>query len=101
VITSGDLVDIQLAALETSTTCLILTSNLHPSPLIVRQADEFGVAVLLVRTNTLETIEAIERIFGKTRLGQVAKLQQFEALLAEHVDVDRLYRVLDLQWRTG
>jgi len=101
VITSGDRVDIQLAALETSTTCLILTSNLHPSPLIVRQADEFGVAVLLVRTNTLETIEAIERIFGKTRLGQVAKLRQFEALLAEHVNVDRLYRVLDLQRRTG
>ena len=101
VITSGDRADIQLAALETSTTCLILTGNLRPSPLIVKQADEFDVAVLLVRTNTLETVEAIERIFGKTRLGQVAKLQQFEALLAEHVDLDRLYQVLDLERRTG
>ena len=101
VITSGDRADIQLAALETSTTCLILTNNLRPSPLIVKQAEEFGVAVLLVRTNTLETVEAIERIFGKTRLGQVAKLQQFEALLAEHVDLDRLYRVLHLERRAG
>jgi BioD-like phosphotransacetylase family protein len=101
VITSGDRSDIQLAALETSTTCLILTSNLRPSSLIVKQADEFNVAVLLVRTNTLETVEAIERIFGKTRLGQVAKLQQFEALLAEHVDLDRLYRVLHLERRAG
>jgi BioD-like phosphotransacetylase family protein len=101
VITSGDRADIQLAALETSTTCLILTSNLRPSPLIVKQADEFNVAVLLVRSNTLETVEAIERIFGKTRLGQVAKLQQFEALLAGHVDLDRLCRVLHLERRTG
>jgi hypothetical protein len=49
----------------------------------------------------LETVEAIERIFGKTRLGQVAKLQQFEALLAEHIDLDRLYQVLNLGRRTG
>ena len=101
VITSGDRADIQLAALETSTTCLILTSNLRPSPLIVKQADEFEVTVLLVRTNTLETVEAIERIFGKTRLGQIVKLQQFEALLAQHVDLDRLYQMLELERRSG
>lgn len=88
-----------LAALESSTTCLILTGNLRPSPLILKQADEFGVAVLLVRTNTLETVEAIEQVFGKTRLGQAAKLQQFEALLAEHVDLDRLYQTLNLKRR--
>jgi BioD-like phosphotransacetylase family protein len=101
VITGGDRADIQLAALETSTTCLILTGNLRPSPLIVKQADEFGVAVLLVRTSTLQTVEAIEGIFGKTRLGQPAKLQQFEALLTEHVDLERLYRALDLEWAGG
>ena len=97
VITSGDRADIQLAALETSTTCMILTSNLRPSPLIVKQADEFNVALLLVRTNTLETVEGIERIFGKTRLGQIAKLQQFEALLARHVDIPQVYSVLGLE----
>lgn len=57
VITGGDRTDIQLAALETSTTCLILTGNLHPSPLVVKQAEEFGVAVLLVRPNTMEAIQ--------------------------------------------
>ena len=86
--------------METSTICLILTGNLQPSPLIVKQADESGVAVLLVRSSTLETVEAIERVFGKTRLGQPAKLQQFENLVAEHVDLDRLYQTLDLERRT-
>jgi len=97
VITGGDRTDIQLAALETSTACLILTGNLQPSPLIVRQAEEFGVSVLLVPTNTMETIEAIEKIFGKTRLGQSVKLHQFQDLITAHVDMQRLYQALGLK----
>jgi len=97
VITGGDRTDIQLAALETSTACLILTGNLQPSPMIVKQAEAFGVAVLLVRENTMETIEAIERVFGKSHLGQPAKLAQFEQLFTEHVDMERLYQALNLK----
>jgi len=97
VVTGGDGAYIQLAALETSTVCLILTGNLYPSPLIVKWANEFDFAVLLVRSNTIEAIEAIERIFGKTRLGQTAMLQRFEALVAEHVDLNRLYQALGLE----
>jgi BioD-like phosphotransacetylase family protein len=91
VITGGDRADIQLSALETSTACLVLTGNLQPSPFIVKQAQDLGVAVILVPYTTMETVEALEAIFGKTRLGQVAKLQQYEALLAEYVDLPRLY----------
>ncbi len=91
VITGGDRTDIQLAALETSTTCLILTGNLRPSPLVIKQAEEFGISVLLVRTNTMETIEQIEKFFGKTRLGESAKLKQFQSLLDSHLDKQRLY----------
>lgn len=97
VITGGDRTDIQLAALETSTTCLILTGNLQPSPLVVRQADEFGVTVMLVPASTIETVEAIERIFGRTRLGQPTKLRQFQALLDRHMDFTRLYQTLGLR----
>ena len=96
VITGGDRTDIQLAALETSTTCLVLTGNLQPSQLIIKQAEDFGVSVLLVRDNTMETVEAIEKVFGKTRLGQQDKLAEFEALFAENLDFERLYQGLGL-----
>ena len=96
VITGGDRTDIQLAALETSTTCLILTGNLQPNPLVIKQGEDFGVAILLVRENTMETVEAIEQIFGKTRLGQPDKLAEFEALFADNLDFDRLYQGLGL-----
>lgn len=96
VITGGDRTDIQLAALETSTTCLILTGNLEPSPLIVKQAEAFGVTVIVVRENTMETIEAIDRVFGKSQLGQPAKLAEFEALFNQNIDMARLYQALEL-----
>jgi len=96
VITGGDRTDIQLAALETSTKCLILTGNLRPSPLVVKQAEEFGVTIMLVRLNTMETIEKVETIYGKTRLGQEDKLVQFEKLLSEHFDFQRWYETLGL-----
>lgn len=96
VITGGDRTDIQLAALETSTTCVILTGNLKPSSLIIKQANQLKVPVLLVHENTMETVESIENVFGKTRLGQSAKLQQFQELLEQHVELERLYEQINL-----
>ncbi len=95
-ITGGDRSDMQLVGLEAATRCLILTGNLRPMPEVLRRAEEIGVPVLLVRQNTLETVEAIEAVFGKTRLGQESKLKQFETLFAENFDFDRLYELMGL-----
>jgi BioD-like phosphotransacetylase family protein len=96
VITGGDRADIQWAALETTVACLVLTGHLRPQPEVLRRAEELGVPVLLARQNTMETVEAIERVFGKTRLGQPEKLARFEALMAEHFDFARLYHALGI-----
>ncbi len=95
VITGGDRADIQLVALETTTQCLVLTGHLRPLPEVLRRAEEAGVPVILVRHNTMETVEAIERVFGKTRLGQAAKLEQFEALMERYFDFGRLEAALE------
>lgn len=87
VITGGDRTDIQLAALETSTVALVLTGHLQPSPMVVRQAESMNVPVLLVKENTMETVEAIEGAYGKTRLGQAEKLQTFVELVEGQVDL--------------
>lgn len=95
-ITGGDRSDMQLVGLEAATRCLILTGNLRPMPEVLRRAEEIGVPVLLVRQNTLETVEAIDQVFGKTRLGQESKLKQFESLFAEHFDFGRLFDLMGL-----
>ena len=97
VITGGDRTDIQLAALETSTVVLILTGNLQPSPLIIQQAKSLGVPILLVKENTMETIESIEGSLGKTRLGQPEKMETFSNLIAENADISKIYEALDLK----
>jgi BioD-like phosphotransacetylase family protein len=95
VITGGDRTDIQLAAMETSTTCLILTGNLHPSNLIIKQAEAMNVPILLVPGNTMETIESLDSIFGKTRLGQKEKLDKFMGYVKENLDLKRLDKALE------
>ena len=96
VITGGDRTDVQIAALETPISCMILTGCLEPRPLIVKHANELGVPILLVRTNTMETVAAIDAIFGKTRMGQEIKLNNFEQLLQQHVDLERLCEAIGL-----
>jgi len=97
VITGGDRPDIQLAALETSTKCLILTGNIQPSPIILGRAEEVGVPVIMVNYDTLSTVEIIEKFFGKTRFHQEKKLQRFEQMLEEQFDFAELYRALGLR----
>jgi BioD-like phosphotransacetylase family protein len=97
VITGGDRPDIQLAALETSTKCVILTGNLRPSPIILGRAEEVGVPMVLVRQDTLTAVEVIERFFGKTRFHLDKKVQRFEELLEDRFDFERLYGALKLK----
>jgi len=59
VITGGDRADIQLAALETSTSCLILTGNLYPSPVVLNRADELDVPLLLADMDTVSAIDIV------------------------------------------
>jgi len=97
VITGGDRPDIQLAALETSTRCLILTGNLHPSPIILSRAEELGVPMILVPHDTLTTVEIIERFFGKTRFHQEKKISRLTDLLELRFDFEALYEGLGLR----
>ncbi|MFQ5943302.1 MAG: phosphotransacetylase family protein [Anaerolineales bacterium] len=96
VITGGDRSDIQLAALETSTRALILTGNLQPSPIIIQQADSQGVAMLLVKTDTLSTVDRIEQAYSRTRLGQPEKMEAFMKLMEEYVDTEAIFSALGL-----
>ena len=97
VITGGDRPDIQLAALETSTKCVILTGNLRPSPIILGRAEEVGVPMILVRQDTLTAVEVIERFFGKTRFHLEKKVSRFEEMLEDRFDYGLLYSSLGLE----
>ena len=96
VFTGGDRLDIQLAALETSTRCLVLTGGLQPSSITLGRAEEVGVPVISVTQDTLAAIEIIEASFGKTRFHQEQKIAVFERLMDELFDFESLYASLGL-----
>ena len=96
VITGGDRSDIQSAALETSTKCLILTGNLEPAGVILARAEEAGVAVMLAPQDTLTAIEIAESYFGRSRFQQRAKIDAFRQLMDQRFDLARLYEALGL-----
>jgi len=96
VVTGADRTDIQLAALEASTQCLILTGAGEPLPQLINRAEELEVPLLKVDHDTLATVEVIEQAFGHVRLHEAVKATYAFRLVEEHCDLARLFGVLGL-----
>lgn len=96
VVTGGDRADIQLAALETSTQCLILTGHLPPSATILSRAEDLEIPILSVDLDTLTTVEIVDRAFGQVRLHEPIKVQAVYQMMNKHVNFDRLLSQLGL-----
>ncbi len=97
VITGGDRAELQMAALETSTHCLILTGRIPPKQLIIERAESLEIPVLSVDTDTLTTVEVVDNAFGKVPLQEAIKVKQIKYLMEQHFDIDRLLKYLGLE----
>jgi len=86
VITGGDRTDIQLAALQTDTTALILTGNLYPDVRVLARAEELGVPVLLVPYDTYTTVREISTLSGRIKPRDTKKVELAKNLVKEYVD---------------
>lgn len=96
VITGGDRADLQMAALETSTSALVLTGNLRPSAAVIDKAEERQVPIILVAEDTMTAVDRAEQIFGHIRFKQQAKIQRFTEMLDRGFDFQRLYDKLSI-----
>lgn len=97
VVTGGDRSELQLAALETSTNCLILTGHSPPQDFVLARAEDLEIPILSVDLDTLTTVEIADRAFGQVRLQEAIKVDCIRELMQEHFDIDRLIGALDLQ----
>ncbi|MCF6157677.1 MAG: phosphotransacetylase family protein [wastewater metagenome] len=96
VITGGDRSDILLAALETPTKCLILTGELYPSASILGRAQEAGIPVVVVGSDTAETIETCENLSGCLSLHFKSKVQRAAEVVEREIDFHTIYQQLKL-----
>ena len=96
VITGGDRSDIQLAALETPTKCLILTGELYPNASILGRAQEVGVPIVVVRADTANALEVCENLSGYVSLHCKSKIQRAAEVVEREIDFKTIYRQLGL-----
>lgn len=97
VVTGGDRTDIQLAALETSTQCLILTGHLSPNSAVLSRAEDLEIPILSVDLDTLTTVEIIDRTFGQVRLHEPIKVQTVCQMMDKYFNVDRLLSKIGME----
>jgi uncharacterized protein len=96
VIAGGDRTDLLLAALETSTRCLILSGNLYPNPAVLNIAEEQHVPILLSSLDTRSTVDVVDDYFERSRFQQPQKIEMFTALLEKYLDFELLYKALGI-----
>ncbi|MGA7677508.1 MAG: DRTGG domain-containing protein [Dehalococcoidia bacterium] len=93
----GERPDMQLAALETSTKCLIITNNVKPLPAVVSQAEEKHVPIILVKQDTTATIAGIEEALTRASFRSPRKLNMFGEVLDCYFDFKALNSELGLK----
>lgn len=91
IITGGDRSDIQMAALSTDTSCLVLTGGLYPDRQVVAKAYDLGVPILLTRQDTLNASETIEHLIARIDPDDTNKIDLVARTVKEHVDLDAVY----------
>lgn len=86
VVTGGMRADIQHAALETDTRCLVLTGGVPPDERVRHRAREMGVPVLVVKEDTMATVGRFEQLLGRVRIREKVKIERGVDLVRKHVD---------------
>jgi len=91
IITGGDRSDIQLAALSTDTSCLILTGGMYPANQVVSKAYEKGIPILVTRYDTLATSEMVEHLIARIEPQDAEKVRLVEKAIADNVDLEAVF----------
>ncbi|MCE5194986.1 MAG: phosphotransacetylase family protein [Nitrospiraceae bacterium] len=88
VITGAHRSDIQLAAMETSTKCIIITGGLYANDVVIAKAEAEGVPIISVAEDTFTVIDRIEAIMGKTRIRGKQKIQRAKELIDKKFNIN-------------
>ncbi|MCI0470014.1 MAG: phosphotransacetylase family protein [Nitrospirae bacterium] len=94
VITGAHRSDIQLAAMETSTRCIILTGGLYTNDVVIGKAESKGIPIISVAEDTFTTVDRIEALMGKTRIRGEGKLKRVSELFNAGFDMKKFMRAV-------
>ena len=95
-IVRGDRPDLQMSALGApgSTACLVATGGIVPIEYVRYEAEQEETPIILVQTDTLDTMARLDTLLDGSRFNHPDKLSRSVELLEEHVDIDALLKAL-------
>jgi uncharacterized protein len=96
VIVRGDRADMQLAALQTSVRCLVLTNGVKPLEAVLIEAERKHIPLIVTPEDISTSISAFERTIGHTNFSSQEKLKQFSEVLNKHLDFGSIQAELGL-----
>ena len=85
--------DMQLAALETSTACLVLSGSPEksgPVPNVLHKAQSRGIPVIAASATVNDIVTTIEETLLRTRMGQSKKLAALAEAVEKYLDMKAL-----------
>ncbi|MFC1902062.1 DRTGG domain-containing protein, partial [Chloroflexota bacterium] len=80
--------DMQLAALETSTRCLVLSGgNEPPAYNVLEKAENRGIPIIATEAATGDIVASIDAALGQGRFTEEKKLPRLAEILRQHLDL--------------
>jgi BioD-like phosphotransacetylase family protein len=89
--------DMQLAALETSTRCLVLSGGQEPTYTVITSAKDKGIPIILAKGDTSSIVNTLELALGKPRLNQEKKLPRLLEIMEKHFKFEAVEQGLALE----
>ena len=96
VIVRGDRPDIQMAALGTNTSCVLLTGGKPPIQYIEYEAQEEEIPLIQVQADTLSTTAALETLQNAAEFNHPLKQERFIELMESQGAWDKIYSSLNI-----
>jgi len=97
VIVGGDRPDIILAALETPTSCVVLTGGLYPNDILLAKAEEMKIPIILVKDDTYSTVQKVDKVLGRLRVTEEKKVKLGAKLIENEINFSLLYKKAGLK----
>jgi BioD-like phosphotransacetylase family protein len=96
VVVRGERPDMQLAALETPTACLVISGDGEPIYTVLQSAEDKGIPIIITGGDTVSVVNSLELALGSTKFNQDKKLPRLAEIMERQLDFDSLYRGLGL-----
>ena len=96
VVLRSERTDMQLAALQTSTKCLVLSGKRELLPQVMNEAEEKEVPIIQTDDTVTNIVSSIENALARNRFNQTQKLPRLAELMEQYFDFGVLYKGLSL-----